>query len=105
VVLPSITGPGKDRVIQPPSISIAMIARAQIAFCWAHTRRRPYDVLVTTKSPIAEEALQRIAALYAIESGIRGEPAEERQRARQQKSRPLVEATYVWVPSRRDGLP
>jgi transposase len=77
----------------------------QIAFCWAHTRRKLYDVFVTTKSPIAEEALQRIAALYAIESGVRGEPAEERQRVRQQKSRPLVEAMHLWLSKQLSRIP
>jgi transposase len=77
----------------------------QLAFCWAHTRRKLYDVFVATKSPIAEEALQRIAALYAIESGVRGEPAEERQRVRQQKSRPLVEAMHVWLSKQLRRIP
>ena len=44
----------------------------QLAFCWAHARPKIYDVFVATKSPIAEQAVQRIAALYAIESSVRG---------------------------------
>ena len=44
----------------------------QLAFCWAHARRKFYDVDVATKSPIAHEALQRIGALYAIEREISG---------------------------------
>ena len=35
----------------------------QLAFCWAHTRRKFYDIHVATKSPLAEQALQRIAEL------------------------------------------
>jgi transposase len=77
----------------------------QLAFCWAHTRRKLYDVFVATKSPIAEEALRRIAALYAIESGVRGEPAEQRQRVRQQQSRPLVEAMHVWLTGQLGRIP
>ena len=77
----------------------------QLAFCWAHTRRKLYDVFVATKSPIAEEALRRIAALYAIESGVRGEPAEDRQRVRQQQSRPLVEAMHVWLTGQLGRIP
>jgi transposase len=77
----------------------------QLAFCWAHTRRKLYDVFVATKSPIAEEALRRIAALYAIESGVRGEPAEYRQRVRQQQSRPLVEAMHVWLTGQLGRIP
>ena len=60
----------------------------QLAFCWAHVRRKFYDIHVATKSPLAEEALRRIAALYEIEADIRGTPAENRQAVRQQRSRP-----------------
>ena len=41
----------------------------------AHARRKLFEVFQATKSPIAEEALQRIAALYAIEAEINGQPA------------------------------
>jgi len=44
----------------------------QLAFCFAHARRKFWDVHVATKSPIAAEALQRIAMFYAIEDRIRG---------------------------------
>jgi len=69
----------------------------QLAFCWAHARRKFYDIQVATKSPLAEEALRRIAELYAIEDGIRGIPAESRQSVRQQRSRPLVQAMHAWL--------
>jgi transposase len=62
-------------------------------------------VFVATKSPIAEEAVKRIAALYAIESGIRGEPAEKRQRVRHEQSRPLVEAMLVWLTEQLGRIP
>jgi transposase len=69
-----------------------------LAFCWAHARRKFYDVHVATNSPLAHEALQRIGALYAIEADIRGQTAEQRQQVRQQRSRPLVEAMHAWLP-------
>jgi len=68
-----------------------------LAFCWAHTRRKFYDIYTANKSPLAHEALQRIAALYAIEADIRGQTAEDRKQARQQHSRPLVEAMHAWL--------
>jgi len=37
----------------------------QEAACWAHARRKFYDIHVATKSPLAEDALQRIGALTA----------------------------------------
>jgi transposase len=49
-----------------------------LAFCWAHVRRRFYELAVAGPAPIASEALERIAALYAIEKDIRGRGAEER---------------------------
>jgi transposase len=76
----------------------------QIAFCWAHARRKFYDIYTATKSPIAHEALQRIAALYAIEAEIRGQPAEFRQQVRHRDSRPLVDAMQVWLRALLDRL-
>ncbi|MBB5045976.1 transposase [Rhodopseudomonas rhenobacensis] len=55
------------------------------------------QVLVSKYAPIASEALQRIAALYAIEKDIRGRSAEERRLVRQQKSRPLIDALEPWL--------
>jgi hypothetical protein len=69
----------------------------QLAFCWAHVRRKFYDIHVATKSPLAEEALRRIAELYAIEAEVRGLHAEHRRSVRQQRSRPLVEAMRAWL--------
>ena len=76
----------------------------QLAFCWAHTRRTFYDVHVATKSPLAEQALQRIAELYAIEADIRGQTADERRTIRQERSRPLVEAMHTWLTETLDRI-
>jgi transposase len=69
----------------------------QLAFCWAHTRRKFYDIHVATKSPLAEEALRRIAALYEIETEIRRRTAEQRCAVRRALSRPLVQAMHAWL--------
>jgi hypothetical protein len=74
----------------------------QIAFCRAHARRKFYDIYTATKSPLAHEALERIAALYAIDAEIRGQPAEYRQQVRH--SRPLVDAMHVWLRALLDRL-
>lgn len=63
-----------------------------LAFCWAHLRRRFFDLAKAGNAPIASEALERIAALYAIEKTIRGASPDERRRVRQDKSKPLVAA-------------
>src|SRR5260370_11081866 len=46
--------------------------------CWAHCRRKLFDVWKATKSPVAKEALARIAAVYAIEDKARFAPAADR---------------------------
>jgi transposase len=69
----------------------------RLAFCWAHCRRRFYEIHQATGSPLAEEALRRIGELYAVEAEIRGCPAEERCAARQERSRPIVEALHAWL--------
>ena len=68
-----------------------------LAFCWSHLRRRFYDHAKSGNAPIASEALERIAALYAIEKTIRGASAEERRNARQTRSKALVAALKIWL--------
>jgi hypothetical protein len=69
----------------------------RLAFCWAHVRRRFYELAQGGAAPIASEALTRIAALYRIEGEIRGRSAKERRAVRQQRSLPLVEALQPWL--------
>lgn len=67
------------------------------AACWAHARRAFYDIHSATDSPIAAEALERMGALYAIESAIRGRAPPERARVRQARVGPLLEALREWL--------
>jgi transposase len=69
---------------------------ATLAFCWSHLRRRFYDIAQGGASPLASEALDRFAALYAIEARIRGRSAEARRAVRQAESKPLVAALEAW---------
>jgi transposase len=66
------------------------------AACWAHVRRKFFDLQEAYASPITTEALERIGALYAIEREIRGRPPDERQRERQSRSRPLLISLQKW---------
>ncbi len=70
--------------------------RIQEAACWAHVRRKFFDLQQAHASPVASEALERIAALYAIEKEIRGRPAEERQQVRHARAKPLLESLQQW---------
>jgi transposase len=69
----------------------------QLAFCWSHVRRRFYELAAAGPAPIASEALERIAGLYAVESEIRGRSADARWTVRREKSRPIVEELEPWL--------
>ena len=71
--------------------------RIQEAACWAHVRRKFYDLQLAHKSPVAAEALERIAALYAIEKQIQGRSPEERGEIRDKRSRPLLGSLKQWL--------
>jgi transposase len=85
------------------------------ALCWSHARRGFFelaDIAATARrgpgtapvSPIALEAVRRIDALFAIERDISGRGAQERQRIRQEQSRPLVADLHVWLQEQRGRL-
>ena len=69
----------------------------QLAFCWAHVRRRFYELAAAGPAPIASEALERIAKLYAVETEIRGRSADERRALRQDNSRPIIDDLEPWL--------
>ena len=69
----------------------------RLAFCWAHCRRRFYEIHQATGSPLAEEGLRQIRELYVIEAEVRGRPAEDRRATRQERSKPIVEALNGWL--------
>ena len=79
-----------SRCATPDSTSYMRAAAIQEAACWAHVRRKFYDLKEAHKSPIATEAVERIAALYGIEKEIRGRPPDERREVRNARSRPLL---------------
>ena len=70
------------------------------ASCWAHARRPFWDLHVSqgrVAGSLAEQALRRIGALYAIEADIRGSPVDERCRQRQARAGPLLEELFAWL--------
>ncbi len=67
------------------------------AACWAHVRRKFYDLHAARQSPVAAEALLRIRALYAVEDDVRGRPPDERRRARETRAGPLLEDMRAWL--------
>jgi transposase len=71
--------------------------RIQEAACWAHVRRKFYDLVEAHKSPTAAEAVERIGGLYAIEKEIRGRLPDERRAIRAARARPLLESLKHWL--------
>jgi transposase len=65
-------------------------ARLAEVACWAHSRRKLFDVHAATGSAIAKEALERIAALFQIEGEINGRPPDQRRAIRQEHTRPRL---------------
>jgi transposase len=76
-----------------------------LAFCWAHARREFVDLAKGGTAPIAAEALRRIAALYAVEAEVRGQPPDARRAVRQAKSRGLVADLFAWFDAQLVRLP
>jgi transposase len=71
--------------------------RIQEPACWAHMRRKFYDLHLAHRSPVAAEAIERIAALYAIENEIRSHAFDERREVRNAQARPLLDSLKQWL--------
>lgn len=67
------------------------------AACWAHVRRKFFDVHAATNSPVAKEALDRIGQLYRVEETINGALPDDRRRERQQRSTPIADVLRAWA--------
>lgn len=76
-----------------------------LAACWAHTRRKFYEIAKADGSPIAVEAVRRIAELYAIEARIRGMAPVERMALRRAMVRPLVAELKQWLEAQLPRIP
>ena len=84
----------------------ALYAQGRIkeAGCWAHVRRKFFEAHKLVGGAIAQEALARIGALYAIEQDIRAHSPDERTTLRQQRSQPLLDALHAWLIGQRQLL-
>jgi transposase len=74
------------------------------AACWAHARRKFFDLARIAKAPIAVEAIERIDALFAIERKINGASPERRLAVRREHSRPLIDELEIWLRQERAKL-
>jgi transposase len=85
------------KALVDPARSKEVASAITLAFCWSHWRRRFVEIERAGPAPIAQEALRRMAAIYAIEKAIRGQSAEDRRVKRQEHAKPLVEALKPWL--------
>ena len=86
---------GYNRLLKRPAQDI------QLAYCWAHARRKLHEVAQTGTTPIADEGLKQIAALYRIEKDIRGQCPEARLTARKGQSEPIIDDFEAWLTAHR----
>jgi transposase len=86
---------GYNRLLKRPAQDV------QLAYCWAHARRKLYEVSKSGSTPIADEGLKQIATLHWIEKDIRGQSPEARLEARQDRSKPIITAFAAWLINNR----
>ena len=77
--------------------ALADKGQARLAFCWAHVRRKFFEIQAATPAPVAAEALARIGALYAVEREIRGLSADSRRSVRHARAKSILEAMKPWL--------
>ena len=86
-----------DRLIQPERTGPAI----QLAYCWAHARRKLFEVARNSTAPSAEDGLKRIAELYKIEAENRGLPSEARFSIRHDRSASKITDFETWLTHHR----
>jgi transposase len=69
----------------------------ELAYCWAHARRKLFELTINNVAPIAEEGIKQIKAFYRIEAQIRGLSVEERLTIRQEKTLPRMKNFEQWL--------
>ena len=67
------------------------------AGCWAHARRKFFELAEPTKAPLAVEAVRRIDAIFAIERAINATSADQRLATRREQSAVLVAELEAWM--------
>jgi transposase len=84
---------GYNRLIAPDRVGPGI----QLAYCWAHARRKLIEITRTGPAPIAEEGVNLIRELYTIEADIRCNDHAARLAARQERSAPILARIDDWL--------
>ncbi len=72
--------------------------------CWAHARRKFFDLHAANKSEIAKDALTRIADLYVVEGEAKSFDASARKDHRERHARPRIEQLFAWLTRLRPSI-
>jgi transposase len=72
--------------------------------CWAHARRKFFELEAANKSVLAAEALTRIGKLYQIEAQVADSDAAARYAHRLQHARSEVDALFEWLTAIRSKV-
>jgi len=75
------------------------------AYCFAHARRKFDELFKAHASPVAAQAIERIALLYRIESDTRGLNGQQRLLVRRERSQPLWDRLHLWLELERTRVP
>ncbi|WP_415792854.1 IS66 family transposase [Bordetella tumulicola] len=73
--------------------------------CMAHARRKFFDLHASSKSPLAEQALQYIGQPYEVERQVEDLDPDDRRQIRLEKAKPLVDALRAWMQAQRTRVP
>ena len=73
--------------------------------CLAHARRKFFDLHAANQSQIAQSALEQLARIYEIESGVKELSADQRLAVRQARTKPLLDALHEWMTLQRRKVP
>ncbi|MGI4802990.1 MAG: IS66 family transposase [Janthinobacterium lividum] len=74
------------------------------AGCWAHGRRKLFDLAQVARAPLAAEAVRRIDAIFDVERSINGLPAEQRLALRKMHVAPLMADLEIWMREARGKM-
>ena len=90
---------GYNRVLDPKANG-----DIRLAYCWAHARRKLFELTKNSTAQIANEGLRQITALYRIESQIRGLSVDNRLAVRKKQTAPKVAAFKTWLDQARSQV-
>lgn len=69
--------------------------------CFAHARRKFFELHAGNQHPVAAEALRRIGELYAIEAAMRHAGPDARQEHRRREAAPRLQSMHDWLLAHR----